>query len=416
MALDNDELKKRRAYRAQLRRQRRAARRRVLLGVLAGLVLLCIGIAAILLLRNRGETQPEPSASTAAVLTDTVIHIVAGGDLNVTDAVVESGRDGLDFDFTKTFLDVAPVLAAADVTVLNLEGNLAGEPYGSQTTSAPQELAQALARAGVDYLQLANSCTINNGLLGLRGTLDGVRAAGLAPLGAYATAQEAEAQKGYTICNVQGVRVAFLAFTKGVGSLGLPQGSEKCVNLLYSDYSSTYQKVDTQRIREVLNAVAAESPDVTIALLHWGSEYNDTISKTQKTILKLMQDGGVDAVIGTHAHRVQQLEYDAEKGTVVAYCLGDFYGDATRGGTDYSVLLDLEITRDAQSGETKITDCTYTPIYTVRDDEGKPQKVMRIREAMLGYEANHIDRISASDYAGMKAALERIENRLYPPE
>ena len=52
--------------------------------------------------------------------------------------------------------------------------------------------------------------------------------------------------------------------------------------------------MDTEGITSILNAVKAEKPDFTVALLHWGSENNDTISSTQESIVKLLQKNGVD--------------------------------------------------------------------------------------------------------------------------
>lgn len=100
---------------------------------------------------------------------------------------------------------------------------------------------------------------------------------------------------------VKGFRVAFVAFTKGVGNLRLPEGAEGCVNLLYTDYNTTYQDVDTEGIRHILSQVQSEKPDIVIALLHWGSEYDSSVSKTQEEIRDLMLQGGVDVILGTHS-------------------------------------------------------------------------------------------------------------------
>lgn len=69
--------------------------------------------------------------------------------------------------------------------------------------------------------------------------------------------------------------------------------------------------------------------------------------------------------MGTHPHLVQQVLYDESAGTLVAYSLGDFYGDGSRGGTNYSIILDVEITKDDERRTTKVTGYSYTPIYTV---------------------------------------------------
>jgi poly-gamma-glutamate synthesis protein (capsule biosynthesis protein) len=198
-----------------------------------------------------------------------------------------------------------------------------------------------------------------------------------------------------------------------MGNMGLPAGSENCVNLLYSDYASGYKKVDKEGITKLLRNVARQQPDITIALLHWGSEHNDNISSTQKTILKLMAQEGVDAIIGTHPHRVQQMGFDADTGIFVAYSLGDFFGDAARSYTGYSVILDLEITKDNVTGQTRITGYDYVPIYTVTDAEsGAPIKVLRIREAIAAYEAQIVGMVDERTYQSMRAALADIEGRI----
>ena len=385
-------------------------------GILAAAAVVIIGglIAAGWFLGWFGSPKPGGETGETTPVTapaaDTVIHFVAGGDLNITDKVVASGGAAGGYDYSDVLLDVVPVLSGGDLTVLNFEGSLSGEPYGTDSKSAPQQLMTDLKNAGVDLIQTANSKTLANGLRGLTATIQGIRQTGMQNLGTFTDREEYERYQGYLIREVNGIRVAVVAFTKGMDGSGLPAGGEKCVNLLYKDYTSTYQKVDTEGITAVLQAVAKESPDVTIAMLHWGSEFNDQISATQKKIIKLMQEQGVDAIIGTHPHYVQQMGFDEETGVFVAYSLGDFLGDAEKAGTDYSVLLDLEITKDGKTGETKITGYSYTPIYQYESEEGL--RLLRIREAITAYESSYIDSVSAEVYAAMKSALSRIEARV----
>lgn len=422
MACDSEEIRQRQLRRRQERQrreqQRLRRRRRTILGALAAAIVLAV--CGIVILAVRHSTQPKtPQATisttppvTEPVEPETVIHLAFGGDVSVTDQVVASGLSADGYNYQEVFRDVVPALAGADVAVLNFEGNLCGAPYGTQTTSAPAELAQALAAAGVDLLQVANSCAINNGLLGLTDTLESIRNAGMEPVGANASDEELAKNKGFTLVNVQGVKVAFVAFTKGVGSLGLPEGSEGRVNLLYTDYTSTYQDVNTKGITEILDAVALEKPDVTVALLHWGSEYNGQVSDSQKEIVSLMQKNGVDAIIGTHSHYLQDITYDQKTGALVAYSLGDFLGDGDKSGSEYSVILNLEIVKDNRTGTAKITGYDCTPIYTLRPEmEGAPLRLLRIREAMAVYEANGSDKVSETVYASMKTALAKIESR-----
>ena len=357
------------------------------------------------------ENQPEEEATQPTKEDPNLktIRIAAAGDVNVTDRIVNSG--GLNYDYTSVFMDVAHMLADADLAVVNLEGNICGAPYGSGTASAPQGLADALDKAGVDLVQLANSYSINKGISGLKQTINGIRAAGMEPLGVYEDESAFRAGKGYTVCVVDGIKVAFVAFTKGMDGMALPDGSENCVNLLYEDYASAYQSINYEGISSILDAVAKENPDVTVAMLHWGSEYNDTISPSQEKIVKYLQENGVDAIIGTHPHYVQKMVFDQEAGTFVAYSLGDLLSDGERSGTQYSVILNLEITKDMRSGEVQISDYYYVPIYTVAE-KNEPLRVVRIAESLFAYECYFLGRVSEETYLDMQYALDRVRARV----
>jgi len=402
--MGGDELQQKRALRQERKRQQK---RKKLIRLLMILGVIALTVSTVFIVKGCKAAQQRKKYNQENP--KTVIRLAAAGDLNINDAVVASGGDG--YDYGPAFRDVLHLLGDADLTVINLEGNLVGAPYGTEDRSAPQQLLTALNDAGVDLVQLANSYSIYNGIAGLGRTISAVRSAGMEPLGAYATEQDFKDGGGYTIVEVQGVRIAFVAFTKGMDGMTLPKGSENCVNVLYKDYDSTYNSVDKEKINRILDAAEKEKPDATVVLLHWGSEYNDTISASQNTILNLLQEREVDAIIGTHSHYVQQMVFDKEKGTFLAYSLGDLFSDAQRGGTEYSVVLELEITKDEITGDTKVTDYSYTPIFTVAE-AGKPLRVVRIAEAMAAFEAKFIDAITEDTYNKMKYALERIDARI----
>lgn len=436
MALDPEELNKRRQAREEQRKQRQKAKRLLIIRlIVAAVVLIGCGVGIVYFVQTTGEpiqstlatepvveeteppeTEPPTEEVPAWELPPVTINLVAGGDLNITDKVIWSGQEGGEFNYTKAFMDVAPILSEADLAFLNFEGNVCGAPYGTATTSAPVQIIEALKNAGVDMLQVANSCSITNGMLGLTSTLNNIRSVGVETLGAYVSEEEFNRTKGYTIVTVNDVKIAFVAFTKGVGGLGMPAGSEKCVNILYKDYFTKYQEIDKERINAILKAAEAEKPDITIALLHWGSEYNDTIYETQKDIVYIMQKAGVDVIIGSHPHRVQHVEYDELTGNLVAYSLGDFFGDGKKDGTFYSILLKLQITKDYETGVTRVTDWNYEPIYTLSETEcDGDRRVIRIDNAISAYDTNFVDKVTAACYENLKFSLDRIAKRIVPP-
>ena len=379
--------------------------------LIAALVALLIGIV-LLCARCSKEKEPAPEP---VIGDDTVIHFVAGGDLNVTDKLISVGQQGYD----EILRDVAPLFANADLSTLNLEGNLAGAPYGVATGSAPQALAYALQKAGLDMIQLANSYSYRRGPSGLSTTIDTALAAGLEPVGTFKNTDQFGQKRGFSLFQVQGIKIAVVAFTKGVGGMTLGDNKDS-VNLLYTDYDTNYQKVDTAGINKILDDIDKEAPDLVIALVHWGSPYIDDISSTQKTILRLLQSRGVDAVIGTHPHYVQKLEWNQQTGQFVAYSLGDLLpGEFDEkpipnvkpvAGTEYSILLDLEITKFAATGETKITNYSYTPLFSVSTEDSL--KVVQLDNAIAAYENGHLDAVSKEIYDSMIYARQRIESRV----
>lgn len=431
--MEYEELKQRRLEREKQRQERLRQQRSLTVKLVAALAVL-IAIAVLILVVSQGRDSGTPQPSGTAVGTETlaaqtttettvsteatesadktVITFAAAGDLNITDNVVASGGTG--YDYTKVFMDVLPLLGQADLTAINIEGNFIGAPYGTQYASAPTELLTALWNMGVDLVQVANSYTIKNGMSGMHSTIQTIRGAGFETMGAYLNEADLNETGGYTIRNIQGIKVAVVAFTKGMDSMALPAGAETCVNLLYEDYATAYQDVDTEGITRILKAIAKEKPDVTIALVHWGSEYNDTHSKSQESIRKLMLQEGVDAIIGTHPHYVQEIDFDETAGTLVAYSLGDFISDGTKSGTEYSIVLEVEITQDHVLNKTYISGYRYTPIFTVSDEEAL--RVVRLEEAMAAYEADHLGSVSRETYDAMAYAMGRIADRVVMEE
>lgn len=398
MALDPEQFRKKRQEKQQ---QRNAARKRLTIRLaVAAMILIVAAVVVISVTAPPAEPAPEQTTPPEDV---TTIRIAAVGDVNITDRVVGSGRTTE--DYSNMLLDVSHLLADPHLTLMNLEGVASGAPYGD-SRSAPQEMLQALKRIGVDGVQLANSYTVHNGISSLASTISALEQANLMPLGAY---RNDRADKPYIIVNVQGVRVALVAFTKGTVGMGMLKNSGYGANILYTDFD-TYQKVDTNRINSILSDIRSEKPDLVIAMLHWGSEYNDNISTSQKKIRDLLQNGGVDAIIGTHSHYVQKMELDAN-GNFIAYSLGDFLGDVPRAGTEYSVILNLTVEKNNKTGNTVIKGFDYTPTFLV-NEEDKPLRVVRLREAIAAYESGQLGRVSQETYEAMKYALTRVEARV----
>ena len=172
----------------------------------------------------------------------------------------------------------------------------------------------------------------------------------------------------------------------------LPLNSEYCVDLLYTDYNTDYKIVDSTGILERVDAAKATDPDVIVAMLHWGSEYETSISDTQKDIRDLLFKNGVDVILGSHSHVVSPMEMvtvetteGEKKECFVAYSLGNFFSDmSSKQYAMESVILNLEFTKSGETGETTISNVNYTPLYIL--DQGADAdvrfQVLPIRTAL----------------------------------
>jgi poly-gamma-glutamate synthesis protein (capsule biosynthesis protein) len=328
-------------------------------------------------------TTPEVTTSTA--------NLVFVGDVMCYQNQIDEADMGSGYDFASSFAQVKDYISAADLAVANLELNFLGGPdyTGMPTFNAPEALAADLAATGFDIMQTANTYSIINGMNGLESTINYVRAAGMETVGTYATQDDAD-NNGVLVKTVNGIKIAFIAFTKGVNGMDLPSGSEFAVDLLYTDYNSAYSDVDTSAIRNKVSAAKATDADVIIALLHWGSEYEvcdtDSRSSSQEEIEDLLFTEGVDAIIGTHPHVVGGLERKTvttsdgtEKEVFVAYSLGNFFSSMTTDDTQASMLLNLEITKDS-TGEVSLGEISYVPLYL--DNENGYVQVTDIHQAL----------------------------------
>ena len=124
----------------------------------------------------------------------------------------------------------------------------------------------------------------------------------------------------------------------------------------------------------------------------------------------------MDVILGTHSHMLHQIDFDPISGQMVAYSLGDFFGEAERAGTEYSIILDLEVTRDHASGQTRVTSYTYTPIYTITGDASPDgqTRVVRLAQAMAADDENFVGKVSQTVYESMEHAKTRIDERINP--
>ena len=380
----------------------------------AAFLTLCLALPLFGCSGSDTATESKTPRSDTATAT-----LCAVGDIRITDELLQAARQGGSYDFSDILRGTTAVVGAADVAIGNLETTFSGEPYNDG--SAPDALATALRSTGFSLVQTANSYTIQNGLSGLERTKTILRSAGLTPVGTYESAED-RAQNRAVLVEANGIRIAVVAFTKGMNGMRLPSGAEYCTNLLYTDYDSNYSHIDTDGIIAAIGAARALSPDIIVAALHWGSEDMSDISDTQEKIADLMFRRGVDVIVGSHSHRVGPVERRSittddgvQKDVVLAYGLGD-YCAAQEGETNASLALTVEFTRTGES--TVISDVRCTPLATADCGAGTAPRyqVLDAADAVRLYENNYYQRVSDELYEQLLAAKQQVEEAVQPQD
>lgn len=335
------------------------------LSVVALCVLLLIGYAVKSLFfsapNNRKDSHTYDCHATVAAV----------GDISLSSQQLRSFHtDSNTYDFSNCFRQVAQTISSADLAIGNLEGTITEDFSKTQSGNLPISFLGALSDCGFDYLQTANSYSIQNGISSIDTTINAIESYGMKAIGTYRSADERSRSGGVQIVEVNGIRFAIIAFTKGLKNMHLPDGCEYAVDLLYTDYDGNYSSIDESSILSTIENAKAASPDFIIAMVHWGSENETEVSDSQAAIANLMIDHGVDVLIGSHSHIVGKIEHrDVQrsdgswKDAYIVYSLGDFLTASEQSATQYSCILNLEFSKDTKTGYCAITEISYTPTY-----------------------------------------------------
>lgn len=225
------------------------------------------------------------------------------------------------------FVNVASIFTDADAVVANLEGPITTLDAPDERVSPEQPFsmrfafdpaaAHALHDAGITHVSLANNHVGDQGIEGKADTRTNLTAAGVEYFGAPWKLDVG------TVAHVrpEGHDVAFIGIDATIAPPNLPELSRE----IESFGTSTH----------------------IVVMMHWGDEYQPVHNAFQETIAHVLIDAGVDAVVGSHPHVVQDIE--VYNGAPIFYSLGNFIFDQYWNG-DVTSGLALHITHD-ETGE-----------------------------------------------------------------
>lgn len=351
------------------------------------------------------EVVPEDITINMSVIGDIMCH-----NTNYEDAY---NSDTDSYDFSYVFQDISKYFEGDDITIGNLETTLAGKEIGYSsypTFNTPEILATNLKDLGVDVLATANNHSLDKGYVGIENTIAELDKVGIAHTGTY-TSQESSEQ--YLVKDVNGINIAFLDYTYGTNGIAIPSGREYCINL-----------IDKDKIKSDLdNLKAMENVDIICVMIHWGTEYRLTPTDEQEELANFMFENGADIILGGHSHCLEPMEkrtITLEDGTTkdgfIIYSLGNFMSGQNKAYTRQSVILQLQITKDGETGKITIDKVDYVPIYMYNYSSPKGAhnfKILDIESEISKYESGDTS-IGSSLYSTLKTELGQIQEILGP--
>lgn len=348
---------------------------------------------------NETTTQEKNTTFTMAITGDIMCH-----NTMYEDAYKKSKKA---YDFTYMFEDVKLHLQTADITVGNLETTFAGAKQGYSsypTFNTPEILAKNLKKLGFDVLSTANNHCMDKGYSGLVSTLNHLDDVDLSHTGTYRNKKE---QQNILIKNVKGVKIAFLSFTYGTNGIAIPKDKSFCVNL-----------DDKKTILSQLKLAKQKNPDLICVSMHWGTEYETKPNNKQKELADLLFKNGTDIILGNHPHVAQSMEKrkikqadGSTKDGFVIYSLGNFMADQNKPYTRSSAILNLQITKNNETGKISIDKASYIPTYIYRKPTGKTKrfKILDIKNTIAAYDADADKSIGKATYDTLKTELKNIQ-------
>lgn len=246
------------------------------------------------------------------------------------------------------FAGVSNVTSNVDLLLINFE-NAATDSEIAVKSDIPFKCSPTyvpLARANNNTVAaLANNHALDYGVVGMNDTIHYLKEAGITPMGAGNT--EDEAHQAVTK-EVKGRNITILNYMDADDFSEYPYEMLPYANGSTPGYSA-YDLEDAQRQISEHN-----DSDMIVAFLHFGNEYSHSPNEDQVRIAHELIDSGVDVVVGNHPHVAQGIEM--YNGKPIFYSLGDFIFDLQRPETLYDYFVQIDLIGD--TGE-----CTVYPVY-----------------------------------------------------
>lgn len=240
--------------------------------------------------------------------------LIATGDGLVHSTVYKAAYNNQtsSYDFSNMLTYTKDLLKDYDIKYYNQETIFDDtESYGGYPRfNTPSDFGKSMIEAGFNVVSLATNHSMDRGADSAKRSTTWWKSQENVLTSGMATSEEE--RTNYQIKEANGITYTMLSYTYGTNGLGTSEINNEpyLVNL----YSEELVKADIAAIRDKV--------DVLIVAMHWGNEYQQNASETQRNQAKFLAENDVDIVLGTHSHCIQPWEMIDD--TVVFYSFGNF--------------------------------------------------------------------------------------------
>ena len=293
---------------------RRKAKRKIFL-VLVLAILLVGSYGALKYFKGNPDNPIKQKIDDIVVPKEDPIKVYTAKLIATGDGLIHSGlhkaanKNGT-YDFSGMLTYTKEKLKDYDIKYYNQEtvfdDSRAPESYPRFNT--PSGFGESMIDAGFNMVSLATNHSMD------MGSESAIRSAkwweGKTDILTHGMASSEEMRDVYDIKTANGITYTMLSYTYGTNGIPVPSSKPWLVNV----YNEEMVKKDIKAVRDKV--------DVLIVAMHWGQEYNQNATETQKNQAKFLAENGVDIILGNHSHCIEPWERIGN--TVVFYSFGNF--------------------------------------------------------------------------------------------
>ena len=246
------------------------------------------------------------------------------------------------------FAGVSDVVSNVDLLLVNFENaatSSGNAVKGDVPLSCDPSYVPLLKANNNTVASLANNHAFDYGIEGMKDTVKNLNDAGITPIGAGETEDEAHQA---VVKEINGRKITILNYMDSNNFAEYSYDVMPYANGSTPGYSA-YDSADAQK-----QIAEHNDSDMIIAYLHFGNEYSNSPNEDQVKIAHELIDYGADVVLGSHPHVTQGIE--VYKGKPVFYSLGNFIFDQSNTATHSAYFVKLDLVDNTCV-------CTVYPIY-----------------------------------------------------